>query len=186
MPETVYALCFGGALSITASSFQGNASGWNGAAIHLENGVLELSDSLFDDNFARWGGVNCENSQVNVRDCEFQNMLMDGGCGVLMYGGALDIRYCLFQQLIGGDLGAIDLNGATAVIAECDFIDCRASTFEGGAIYVGPTTSSGLQIRITHGEAIKARASTPISLGSARRHGAHSGKGLSCSRLANG
>jgi hypothetical protein len=136
---------YSGELSITNSSFTDNFSGYRGASIYCIDAPLILSNCVFTGNFARWGNVDCVNGDAQVSNCEFRDMLMDGGCGVMLHGGTLAVRNCLFDQLYGTDMGGgLTLGTATALIVECDFSGCWAGTFEGGAIYMGPGTDAAM------------------------------------------
>ncbi len=124
-------------LSVRNCRFEGNTTTGNGAAIAQYDGVLTLTDCVFDDNTANSGGmVSCLGGSMTATRCDFRNA--PGGPGAGAISGVdlnLTLTDCVFVQNAASAGSAISGSRGVLTIERCWF-GGNFSTGSGGAVAV--------------------------------------------------
>ncbi|WP_407423119.1 Ig-like domain repeat protein [Methanobrevibacter sp.] len=119
-----------------------------GGVIYAVNTILTVSNSIFTNNLAFYGGgaILGEYSTVELNACEFTgNGVEYAGGAIDIYEGNLTVNDCSFTDNYAVEKGgAIFIDQGNLTVNACNFIDNRALMGEGGAIY---TYSSDLKVQ---------------------------------------
>ncbi len=113
------------------------ASGWTfapGGAIYSD-GVLNISNSVFDGNSAESGGAIFNNGELSVSDTAFTNNLVDLGGGAITNYGESNIANITFHNNVAG-LDADDRSDGGAILNLGNLI-VRDAAFTFNATYSG-------------------------------------------------
>lgn len=100
-----------------------------------------IKNCAFENNWAKWGGggIYNYNAAAVIEDCQFKQNSCDawgGGVHNTQSHSAAAIKQCMFIGNFSKDGGAIyNRVDAAPVITSCTFVDNRATTGIGGAIF---------------------------------------------------
>ena len=116
-------------------SFENNESD---GAIYNKEGLLNIKESKFNDNFSTHNGGALYNNkgEINIRDSDFEsNKAIWGQCGgaIGSFYGTFNLENCRFSKNSARNGGVIDSYGGKWIISNCDFVD-NSSEWKGGVI----------------------------------------------------
>jgi hypothetical protein len=154
----------GGEIKILNCNFKNNQAD-SGACIHTENGISEIENCIFEDNFANLSGggaLSVFNADIKVKDSTFKknesrnfsgairvskgNAKIEGSTFIdneaLQHGGAislnegtLKIYSSTFERNKGFNGGAINQPGGSLVLNDCIFNDNVSKNGSEGSVY---------------------------------------------------
>ncbi|HIY96301.1 MAG TPA: M60 family metallopeptidase [Candidatus Borkfalkia excrementigallinarum] len=135
---------------ISGAHFAGNTAGTNGGAIYA-NCVLDISDTVFEDNAAANGGAICINGGgiLTLSDCTFENNAASAQGGALRLDGKTSFagELSLFSGNTARQGGAIyvasENNARRAAVSAAEFMGNTAE--QGGALYVAGFAALGAE-----------------------------------------
>ena len=154
---------------LTFSNF--SVIGDNGAVIHNDSdGLLTVEGSVFEDNFAGYGGAIYWSGQGYISDSTFEDNSALGNGGALYFGEDASIGYSVFENNFATHRGGavygdifLTLNhsdfvsnksfGSGGAVSAVKDVDSFYSTFtgngteyEGGAIWANDDSSTGYSV----------------------------------------
>ena len=154
---------------LTFSNF--SVIGDNGAVIHNDSdGLLTVEGSVFEDNFAGYGGAIYWSGQGEISDSTFEDNSAGGNGGALYFGEDASIGYSVFENNFATHRGGavygdifLTLNhsdfvsnsswGSGGAVSAVKDVDSFYSTFtgngttsKGGAIYARDDSSTGYSV----------------------------------------
>ena len=131
----------GGAIEVRSCLFQDNYGDTHGSAVY-SLATLFLTDSIFTNNIAHWGGaITSDMASLTAINCEFYDntstesvMSNLGGGAILLFDGSADLTNCTFiGNQCGRRGGALLIEMAPTTITNCLFSGNHAA--EGGAFW---------------------------------------------------
>ncbi len=108
-----------------------------GSAINGELSIIQIDDSIFkSDKPSAWSLIYGENCNMNIINCNFENLNSTYATAIYSKGGKLNVTKSRFSKLYANaTAGAIGIKKTSEVnIKECNFTDIRAER-NGGAIF---------------------------------------------------
>ena len=154
---------------LTFSNF--SVVGDNGAVIHNDSdGLLTVEGSVFEDNFASYGGAIFWSGEGEISDSTFEDNSAGGNGGALYFGEDASIGYSVFESNFAEDRGGAVYGDYVLTLSHSDFVSNSSwdrggavatdnsvytlhSTFtgngttsRGGAIYAGDDSSTGYSV----------------------------------------
>ncbi len=124
-----------------------------GAGIYVAGGVLEISETVFEDlgedlSFGNGGGIYASQSILRLSDCTFQRCFGSFGGGVYARLSSVTAQNTTFRDSSpppgGGSGGALALFGSSLDLISCQVVNHRPG-FEGAAIFA--SAGSTLDVR---------------------------------------
>jgi hypothetical protein len=127
-----------GGIVVRLSALRRNVAGSTGGAIHVEDSILEISQSALSDNVADKGGaINANDSPLAVRDSSLMRNEADALDGGAIYAA---YAYVEIQRSTLAENAAFTNGGALVVEGPVD-VDVSNSTFSGNSAVCGGAVS---------------------------------------------
>ncbi len=124
-----------------------------GAGIYVADGVLEITDTVFEDlaqasSFSSGGGIYATQSDLRLDGCLFQRCFGTFGGGVYATNSSVTVQNTTFRDSTpgpqGGSGGALALYGSSLDMSDCQVVN-HAPGFEGAGIFAA--SASVLDVR---------------------------------------
>ena len=117
---------------LTFSNF--SVVGDNGAVIHNDSdGLLTVEGSVFEDNFASYGGAIFWSGEGEISDSTFEDNSAGGNGGALYFGEDASIGYSVFESNFAEDRGGAVYGDYVLTLSHSDFVS-NSSWDRGGAV----------------------------------------------------
>ena len=155
---------------LTFSNF--SVIGDNGAVIHNDSidDLLTVEGSVFEDNFAGYGGAIYWGGQGDINDSTFEDNSALGNGGALYFGEDASIGYSVFENNFANNRGGAVYGDYVLTLNHSDFVSNSSwgrggavatdnsvytlhstftgngTTYKGGAIYTDDDSSTGYSV----------------------------------------
>lgn len=129
--------------AITGCQFQKN-TGWPGAGIYVQGGVISVSKCGFLNNVATYGNggaLYSKSTTGTLANCVFDGNTASTGGGLSTEQSNLNVVNCVFSGNAATSYGALSDSASTLNITNCTFAGNTASQTVGG-LYLNNTTAT--------------------------------------------